>query len=170
MAAASGVWFGDDLVPVLDRDLAGDDGRSALVAIIDDFEQIAALLAGERSEAPVVEDEQIDPRQHLEEPGIASVAAGERQSFEQPWQPMVEDATIVATGLVAERAGDPTFADAGRTSVTMPVVRHLRCGLPIRFTRVLARLSLLSASDAMPEPSILSSGNLIGRWRYCRPG
>lgn len=53
---------GDDLMPTFDRHLAGDDGRSALVAIVDDFEEIATLLAGKRSEAPVIEDEQIDPR------------------------------------------------------------------------------------------------------------
>jgi hypothetical protein len=47
--------IGDDLVPMLDRHLAGDDGRSALVAIVDDFEEIAALLAGKRSEAPIIE-------------------------------------------------------------------------------------------------------------------
>jgi hypothetical protein len=115
---------GDDLVPMLDRHLTGDDGRSALVAIIDDFEEITTLVAGERGEAPIIEDEQVDPREHLEEPRIASVAAGERQSLEQPWQPMVEDGTIVAACLVAERAGDPTLADAGRTSVTMPGVRR----------------------------------------------
>ena len=51
--------IGNDLVPLLDRHLAGDDGRSALVAIVDDFEEIAPLLAGERSEAPIVEDEQV---------------------------------------------------------------------------------------------------------------
>jgi len=43
---------GDVLMPVLDRYLAGDDGRSALVAIVDDFEEIATLLGGERGEAP----------------------------------------------------------------------------------------------------------------------
>ena len=46
--------IGDDLVPMLDRHLAGDDGRSALMAIVDDFEEIATLLAGKRGEAPVV--------------------------------------------------------------------------------------------------------------------
>ena len=34
---------------------------TALVAVVDDFEEIAALLAGKRSEAPIIEDEQIDP-------------------------------------------------------------------------------------------------------------
>jgi hypothetical protein len=38
---------GDDLVPIFDRDLAGDDGRSALVSIIDDFEEIATLVCTE---------------------------------------------------------------------------------------------------------------------------
>jgi hypothetical protein len=104
----------DDLMPMLDRQLTGDDGRSALVAIVDDFEEITTLVAGERGETPVVEDEQVDPRQHLEEPCVASVFARERQSFEQPWQPVVEDGTVVSACLVAERAGDPTLADAGR--------------------------------------------------------
>jgi hypothetical protein len=43
------VGVGDDLVPVLDRHLTGDDGRSALVAIVDDFEEIATLLAHRRA-------------------------------------------------------------------------------------------------------------------------
>ena len=54
-------WIGDDLMPVLDRHLAGDDGRAALIAVVDDLEQVAALLAGERGEPPVVEDEEFDP-------------------------------------------------------------------------------------------------------------
>jgi hypothetical protein len=43
------------------------------VAIVDDFEEITTLVAGERGETPVVEDEQVDPRQHLEEPCVASL-------------------------------------------------------------------------------------------------
>ena len=50
----------DDLVPVFDRDLAGDDGGAAAVAILDDFEQVAALLGGQRIEPPIIEDEQLD--------------------------------------------------------------------------------------------------------------
>jgi hypothetical protein len=50
--------------------------------LIDDLEKIAPLLAGERGEPPIVEDEELDPRQRPEEPGIASVAAGERKGLE----------------------------------------------------------------------------------------
>jgi hypothetical protein len=126
---------------MLDRHLAGDDGRSALVAIVDDFEEIATLLAGERGEAPVVEDEQIDPRQHLEEPCIASVAAGESQGFEQPGQPMVEDGTIVAACLVAERAGDPALADAGQADDILPRNIRLKLSSIIRIILALGKAS-----------------------------
>lgn len=44
---------------------------------------------------------------------MAAIAAGERQGIEQPWQAMIEHGAIVAAGLVAERAGEPTFAEAG---------------------------------------------------------
>jgi hypothetical protein len=40
----------------LDRHLTGDNGRSALMAIVDNFEEITTLLAGKRGETPVVED------------------------------------------------------------------------------------------------------------------
>lgn len=46
---------------------------------------------------------------------MASVAAREREVFEQPGDALVKDRPVVATGLVAERRGQPTFADAGRT-------------------------------------------------------
>ena len=48
----------DDLVPAADRNLAGDQQRAPLVAIVDDLEQIAALLGVERLRPPVVDDQQ----------------------------------------------------------------------------------------------------------------
>ena len=54
--------IGDHLVPVIDRHLAGDDGGTALMPIVDDLEQIATLVGGERSQSPVVEDEEFDAR------------------------------------------------------------------------------------------------------------
>ena len=53
----------DDLVPLLDRNLAGDDGRSALMAVFEDFEEIALLWLGEDRQAPVVQDQQLDARE-----------------------------------------------------------------------------------------------------------
>ena len=58
---------GDQLVPVLDGELAGHDRRASAVAVIDDLQQIAGLILADRGEAPVVEDQQIDARQGLEQ-------------------------------------------------------------------------------------------------------
>ena len=44
----------DDLVPVVDRHLAGDDQRAGAVAILDDLQQIALLFGKQRFRAPVI--------------------------------------------------------------------------------------------------------------------
>src|SRR6266508_3843939 len=106
-------WVADDLVPVVDGKLAGDDGRGASVAIVHDLEQVAAPLGGHWSEPPVVEDEKLDAAEGLEQPFVASVAAAERQGIEQPRQALIEDGAVVAACLVAERTSDPALAHAG---------------------------------------------------------
>ena len=40
----------DDVVPLLDRGLAGDDGRADAVPVLEDFEQIVPVLGAERGE------------------------------------------------------------------------------------------------------------------------
>jgi hypothetical protein len=43
----------DQVVPAVDRDLAGDQGGAAAIAILDDFQHVVALLGPERLEAQV---------------------------------------------------------------------------------------------------------------------
>src|SRR4051812_41124714 len=45
---------------------------------------------------------------------MPTVAACQRQCLEEPWQPPIDNRSIIAASLVAERAGDPAFADTGR--------------------------------------------------------
>jgi hypothetical protein len=132
-------------VPLVDRHLAGDDGRAALMAVINHFEEIAALVAGERGESPVIEDEKIDARERLEETSISSVAAGERESFEQPGKAMIEDGTIIAAGLVAERASDPALASAGQARDILP--RNTRSKLSFTTPITLVPENASSRSD-----------------------
>src|SRR5882757_1011842 len=47
---------------------------------------------------------------------MTPIAACECQGIEQPWHSMVEDGSVVAACLVAERTGKPTFAGAGRAA------------------------------------------------------
>jgi hypothetical protein len=45
----------DDGMPVFDRALAGDDGGSFLIAVLDDFQQVVALRIVEGSQKQVIE-------------------------------------------------------------------------------------------------------------------
>src|SRR5437868_11775605 len=47
----------NDFMPATDRDLAGDQERPPVVAIVDDLEQIATLLGVERFRPPIVNDQ-----------------------------------------------------------------------------------------------------------------
>lgn len=63
-AIEDGVGIGritDDLVPPLDGDLAGDDGRFASVSVFEDLQQIMASGIIERLETPVIEDQELRP-------------------------------------------------------------------------------------------------------------
>ena len=53
----------DQIMPAVHGNLAGDDERAFVVAILDDFEQIARLIGRERFGSPVVQDEQFDARE-----------------------------------------------------------------------------------------------------------
>ena len=119
-AIEDGVGVGriaDQLVPFVDRDLAGDDGRAAAVAFFEDFEQVVAGGGVERLEAPVVEDEELHAAEGAQDAGIATVAAGEREIGEQLGDALVEDGAVVAAGLVAERSRQASFCRrrSGRT-------------------------------------------------------
>jgi len=84
---ADGVGDGglaDELVPRLHGDLAGDQGRGALGAILEDLEQVMALGAGQGREAPVVDHEQIGLGQAAEGAQVGAIAAGDVQLVEEP--------------------------------------------------------------------------------------
>ena len=58
----------------------------------------------------------------LSSAGVAPVAARQAERLEQPRQALVEHAAVVAAGLVAEGAGQPGLADAGRAGEQQPLV------------------------------------------------
>ena len=48
-------WVTDQRVPLINGKLAGDDGRMAAVAVLEDLQEVVAGRGVERLEAPVVE-------------------------------------------------------------------------------------------------------------------
>ena len=104
-AVEDGVGVGgiaDQRVPLIDRELAGDDGGAAAVAILEDLQEVVAGCGVEWLEAPVVEDEQIDATERTQETGVAAIAACQGKIAEQPRHALIEHGAIVATGFVAE--------------------------------------------------------------------
>ena len=93
----------DQLVPFVDRDLAGDNCRSAAVTFFEDLEEVVTSDGIERLEPPVVEDKQLNPSERPQDAGITAVAAREREIGEELGTALVEDRSIVATGVVPER-------------------------------------------------------------------
>src|SRR3954453_23679909 len=87
---------GNDIMPLRHGHLTSDQQRSLVVTIVDDLEQITALVGGERFGSPVIKDEQVDALKGCEQAGC----------------PLVEDGKAVAAGLVAERTGKPGLACA----------------------------------------------------------
>ena len=53
---------------------------------------------------------------------MAAVASGERQVLAELRPAMIEDGAIVATGFLADGAGQPALADAGRADQGQIVV------------------------------------------------
>jgi hypothetical protein len=73
----------------------------------------SAVSAGQ---SPIIEDQQPDAREALEHAGIAPVAAWQAEALQHARHALMEHRAIVATGSLAEGAGNPGLADAGRAS------------------------------------------------------
>jgi hypothetical protein len=65
----------DQLVPLVDRDLAGDDRRSPTVAFFEDFEEVVTGGGIERRKTPIIEDEQLHAAERPQEAGVTAIAA-----------------------------------------------------------------------------------------------
>ncbi len=72
-------------MPVLHRQLTGDQGRADIEAVIEDFQQIALLFVGERRHAQIVQDNQIGFGQLDKQLVVTPVAFGDGQFLEQSW-------------------------------------------------------------------------------------
>src|ERR1700732_3333610 len=103
----------DESVPFVDGDLAGEDGRAASIAFLEDFVEVTAGTSVERFEAPIVEDEELNAGEAAQDAGIAAVTAGEREFGEELGNPLIENRAVMAASLVPEGTGKPTFADPG---------------------------------------------------------
>src|SRR5262245_17671836 len=103
----------DEVVPLGRGMLARDDRGAAAVAILENLEQVAALLILRRGEAPVVEEEHVEAGELAEEPAVGAVGPGQAQVVEQARDTAIAGAVAAATGLGGEGTGHEALAGAG---------------------------------------------------------
>ena len=66
----------DLIVPVSQRQLAGQDGGACGVTVIVDFQEVASFDVGEWSHGPIVDNQHVDAGDPVQEFGEAAVDAG----------------------------------------------------------------------------------------------
>jgi len=106
-------WVADGLVPMLDWQLACDDGGRAAVAVFGDFRQIAAFRGGQDGKAPIVDDQYIHVGDGLECAFMAAISMGQGKGLQHARRTVIENRPPLPASLVPKSAGDPAFAEAG---------------------------------------------------------
>src|ERR1700674_5202244 len=107
-AVADGVGQGrlaEVVVPLGRRQLAGDNRAAAAIAILEDLEEVTALLILDGGEAPIVEDEDVEAGELGEQADVGAVGAGQQEGVEEAGGAPVVGAVALAAGLMRERAG-----------------------------------------------------------------
>ena len=99
-------------------------------------------------EAEVVENEQIGAAERFDKARMSPIAPGERQVLAQLRPAMIEDGAIVAAGFLADGAGQPALADAGRADQGQIVVRVD----PFALRELLEQGAIETAGGAMMTP------------------
>ena len=90
----------------MERHAPGQQRATAGIAVVEDFEEVVPPLARDRSEPPVIEDEQPRPCEPLDELGVGTVPTGEGELVKEPGDAVVAGGDAEAAGLVAERTGE----------------------------------------------------------------
>ncbi len=111
--AEGGVAY--DIVPVLEGELTGDEGGSASVAVLEDFQQISSFDLIKRLEPEVVNDKECRFQEPIEESRVGAVGPCEPHFIEQPRESKVADAETVTAGMVPERTGEKGLAGTCRS-------------------------------------------------------
>ena len=106
----------EQVMPLLDGKLAGDECGTGGVSVLEEFEEVAAMVGVEGGESEVVEDDEVELGEGGEELGIGAVAAGDGDVVEQARESQVQRGESVAARLMGERTGKPGLAHAGQAS------------------------------------------------------
>ena len=105
----------DDLVPGIDRQLAGDQRRTGAITVLDDLHEVAPLVGREPVWAPVIKDQQIGLGKRAEQTREAAVSVGQFEIGKEARHTCVMHRIAITAGSLRQRAAEPRLADAARS-------------------------------------------------------
>lgn len=86
--------FSDNVMPLCDGKLRGDERRFPAITFFEDFQQVEALLIRERVGFPVIEDQQLNAGEFVDQSWKAAVEPGKAKVFEQTRHAQIQDGMI----------------------------------------------------------------------------
>jgi len=102
--------FSDALVPEVDRILAGDQGGSGLPAVLEDLEEVVALVLGEGQKTEIVQNQKIDLGPGGQETGGLPDLPGQGDLGEEPGSAQEKAGKAEKAGLMSEGPGEKSLA------------------------------------------------------------
>ena len=75
------------IVPLGRWQVAGDDRGAAAVTVLENLEEVTPFLVRRRSQAPVIEEEDVHPSELAEQAAVGAVGTGEAEVVEQAGGP-----------------------------------------------------------------------------------
>src|SRR5690606_15891448 len=174
---AGGGVVAEDLAPVLDRAVGGEDGRGTLVAAHDDFEDVLAGGGGQLAHAEVVEDEERDRRDGLDVALAFARELGVGQLLEEDVRLTVEHTVALLDDSQADGLGEVALAGAGRPEQERVLVLgdeaagrqledeaavHLLVKVEVEGVERAAGVAEAGLLDAPFEEAVLAAHELVG--------
>ena len=130
-------------MPMFDGQLAGDDGRTGAVPVIEDFEQVTPAFISQRRQSPVINHQHLGLGQLRQCLGVTAITPADGQCRQEARQAHVEGGTPLSARLIGQSTGKEGLADAGRAAnqhilvVTDPAAGHqARKQGPVEATRM----------------------------------
>jgi hypothetical protein len=102
----------DDIVPVLEGELAGEEGGFSFGAVFNDLQEIAALGLVEGSQTIIIDGQEVGLEEAVHELGIGAIGPGPSQLIDKSWEAEVTAGESLAAGGLGEGTGQVGFPGA----------------------------------------------------------
>ncbi len=103
----------DDIVPVLEGELAGDEGGSSAGAVLDDLQEIAAFDLVQGSEAIIIDSQEVGLLKSVHQLRIGAIGTGQGHVLDEPCEAEVAAGEPLAAGGLSQSTSQVGLAGAG---------------------------------------------------------